>query len=536
MRRQTMSELNAEQRALLDRLGDGSYGAHGNTIEDATCLEGTRQKILQRIDEWIQDESSQRVLWIYGMAGRGKSTIAATVPHRWRDRSAWALFHFRRGQTALEKRLICALAKQLESRAISEVRHAILQAVQKKKDIAQGRLDEQFEVLLVNPLKDYPPQSPPILLIVDALDECEDVDYATGFIELIDKHSSSLPHNIKFILTTRPENPLLRTLRSQEWRMEDLDHIMETHDDVKLFIQSGFLKIRKVNKGLPVNWPTPESVEDLVTMSNGLFQWAKTALKHISGSPERRFRELLKNPSGFCDLDGLYQQILSSALQKATKNSGILCRTLAILVATPYPVSLEVIAYLLAGQEILWDKVQMDDFCNFMRDDVLPDVVSLIDIPASTVEPIQIMHTSIRDLLMDAERCGRSSYFVNRAQAHWDLARDCFRLMERDLKKNICDLSDLSKPNSAPDVQDCVVSRVPSGLKYCCRSWTIHLTTPKEPDQDNGKPRVIMMLNNFSKTNLLCWVEVMSLIGRVGEAIIMAKQVEDWTKVSCSPK
>lgn len=65
---------------LLDRLGDGKYGARGEIIEDITCLPGTRVEILERIDNWIRGgPKSERVLWIRGMAGRGKSTIASTV-------------------------------------------------------------------------------------------------------------------------------------------------------------------------------------------------------------------------------------------------------------------------------------------------------------------------------------------------------------------------------------------------------------------------------------------------------------------------
>ncbi|KIO26476.1 hypothetical protein M407DRAFT_58496, partial [Tulasnella calospora MUT 4182] len=59
------------------------------------CLPGTRAQILERIDDWIRDlETLDRVLWIRGMAGRGKSTIASTVAYRWRYRAACAIFHF----------------------------------------------------------------------------------------------------------------------------------------------------------------------------------------------------------------------------------------------------------------------------------------------------------------------------------------------------------------------------------------------------------------------------------------------------------
>ncbi|KIO26408.1 hypothetical protein M407DRAFT_24370, partial [Tulasnella calospora MUT 4182] len=98
------TELRAERIRLLDRLGDGSYGARGNAIEDVVCLPGTRVEILNRISAWIKNTSpsADRVLWIRGMAGRGKSAIASTVAHEWASKGSCAIFHFRRGQNALD--------------------------------------------------------------------------------------------------------------------------------------------------------------------------------------------------------------------------------------------------------------------------------------------------------------------------------------------------------------------------------------------------------------------------------------------------
>lgn len=529
--------MEAEERALLDRLGDGAYGAHGNTIEDATCLEGTREGILQSIGDWVQDTSSlQRVLWIHGMAGRGKSTIATTVADRhWRNQGTYALFHFRRGQEKLEKGLVCSLAKQLGTRGSPHVKEAILGAIRENKDIAQERLDKQFKVLLFGPLKEYPPESPPILLVIDALDECEDVTYAPRFIELINTYSASLPPNIRFILTTRPELPLLDALRLQEWRSEDLDLIAEVDHDVERFIRSELSKIRRQKKHLPADWPPSESVQALVTMSNGLFQWASTAVKHIgSGSPDHRLKNLLRNSSGLQGLDNLYRQILSNAFEKAKENSDVdlLRRALATIVAAPYPISLEVIAYLLADQEVLRDRIQTEAYCDFLRDDVLLNVVSILSIPSSIAEPVRLMHTSIRDLLVDAERSNKSPYHVNLPQVHWELARGCLQLMVRDLKKNICNLSDLSKSNSDPYVKACLASRVHAGLQFCCRSWAAHLAATHKLDLDGGNHGLMINdLQEFSEKNLLQWIEVMSLIEGVGEAIAMAKQTEKWTIV-----
>ena len=45
------------------------------------CLSQTRENILQRISDWILnvDDQEPNVFWLHGLAGSGKSTIAATI-------------------------------------------------------------------------------------------------------------------------------------------------------------------------------------------------------------------------------------------------------------------------------------------------------------------------------------------------------------------------------------------------------------------------------------------------------------------------
>ena len=42
------------------------------------CLEGTRKDVLRDIERWFTRKQGQRVFWLNGLAGTGKSTIAQT--------------------------------------------------------------------------------------------------------------------------------------------------------------------------------------------------------------------------------------------------------------------------------------------------------------------------------------------------------------------------------------------------------------------------------------------------------------------------
>ncbi|KAG8967742.1 hypothetical protein FRC05_001921 [Tulasnella sp. 425] len=528
--------VREEQRRLLDRLGDANYGARGDAIEDVICLEGTRVRTLERISAWIRDTStSKNVLWIRGMAGRGKSTIASTVAHQWKYQAASAIFHFRRGQNELDKRLVCALARQLGSNnLVPEVKDSILQSVQENEDIGQDRLRDQFQALFTRSLGRLQNTSLPILFIVDALDECQDVNYAVNFVKLIEQFIQSLPVNVKFLLTTRPETPLIRALEPREWHAEDLDSMENVDDDIAQFLRRGFLRVRK-EYDLEQDWPPHDDMQAIVRMSQGLFQWAHTAIEYMmEGSPQNRLRELLDLPS-ICDgMDELYLQILSKAFKKAKKHPAredLFLRTLGTLVVAPYPISFDILTFIYADQNVFQNE-SPDNIIRYLRQEVLVDLGSLIHIPRSSTDLIRLVHTSVRDLLVDKERCGGEPYSVDPTLYHHYLASKCLQLMERDLKTNICRLSDLSKANSDLDVQDLVQRHVPKGLEYCCRSWSIHLIASRSESESGCWGVSSTEIKSFSEKKLLGWLEVMSLIGETRGSVKVAKQMHLWLRCS----
>lgn len=468
------------------------------------------------------------------MAGRGKSTIASTVAHNWRSKGSCAIFHFRRGQNALDDQFVCALARQLGKSLVPEVKEAILDSVKENQDIAKERLNEQFKTLLVGSLAKLGDHAHPIVIIVDALDECKNVTNAVRFIKLVDQYSSSLPTNVKFLLTCRPEAPLLVALEPRHWHVEGLDSIPDICDDVTRFIQHACKQIRE-ERNLPRNWPSSADVERIVEMSQGLFQWARTAITYVhDGSPVHRLRDLLQRSATWSGLDDLYHQILSKAFDKVKQDSmrqQLLSWVLGTIVVVPYPVSLDVIASLYSDHEIFDGQ---DDAIQFLRLDILADLNSLLHIPASPFESVRLMHTSIRDLLISRQRCETQHFFIDVIQDHRRLASLSLQMMGRELKQNICELSDISKASS--EVQDAVEIHVSKGLQYCCRVWSTHLIEGVPSPETKAEPirEVLRRFESMSEEKLLFWLEVMSLMGKTNEALTAAKQTHQWLLVSTS--
>ncbi|KIO28557.1 hypothetical protein M407DRAFT_22295 [Tulasnella calospora MUT 4182] len=505
--------LRAERTRLLDRLGNGSYGASRRAIEDVVCLPGTRVDLLDRIDVWIKDTSpsAQPVLWIRGMAGRGKSAIASSVAHNWASKGSSAIFHFRRGQNALDDRFLCALARQLGKALVPEVKNAILDCVRENEDIAKERLEQQFKTIFVGSLGKIHGHAHPIVIIVDALDECEDVNYVERFVRLLDQHASLFPVNVKFLLTCRPEIPLIVALELTTWPAEDLESASHVSEDITRFLRHAFTQIRERWKR-PKTWPSSDDFEKMVGMSQGLFQWARTAATYIGDrAPEHRLRELLQHPSKWAKLDGLYHQILSRAFEEAgdgSERQEMLRLVLGTIVVAPYP----------------------EDIDEFLRQDILAGLNSLVHIPTSSSEPVRLMHTSIRDLLSAQERCENERYFVDLVPENGRLARLSLQIMQHNLKQNICNHR-VPKANS--EIEDEVNHHVSSGLRYCCRSWSIHLAAGLSLSDATRDAASIVLekFKVFSDEKLLSWLEIMSLIGAMTEAYRIAKEVNQWLLV-----
>src|SRR6201996_2940640 len=78
-----MNEREALLRDLLIAT-DASYKnrVSGYDEEPAGCLEGTRKDVLAKLESWAFNDLTNKIYWMHGMAGTGKSTIAHSLCQR----------------------------------------------------------------------------------------------------------------------------------------------------------------------------------------------------------------------------------------------------------------------------------------------------------------------------------------------------------------------------------------------------------------------------------------------------------------------
>ena len=172
------------------------------------CLKGTRKDILWEIECWLTSNQGQRIFWLNGLAGTGKSTIAQTVAEMsFADGRLGASFFCSRGSEARRnlKAIFPTLASQLAYQ-YPLFRKELVQVLKAHRGVEQESLCSQMEKLIISPFKTTQIST---LIIIDALDECKDKEPASAILSILSRYVDEIP-NVKFFITGRPE-PQIRS-------------------------------------------------------------------------------------------------------------------------------------------------------------------------------------------------------------------------------------------------------------------------------------------------------------------------------------
>ncbi|KAK7676720.1 hypothetical protein QCA50_020296 [Cerrena zonata] len=478
-----------------------------NAANRPLCLHGTREGILQRIMDWVEnvDDNEQNILWLHGLAGSGKSTIANTVAARLHElRRRGAFLFFERNKTDRDA-VIRTMAAQL---AIADpiLRSRICAAIDEDRSIVDNSLTKQFADLLRRPLTTAAQTLlGPIVIVLDALDEYGDVNSRRSLLNLIANEFTQLPTNFRFLITSRPEldidsllwwNPKITSI--------SLNEIRDTIPEIHLYLASELAHIRKV-KGMPDNWPRENDLDEVADMSEGLFIWASTLSKFLlsTNDPAETLRSILW--SGNADhekrLDQLYATVLNA---RNDWHSGLgeqfrVVARIALLSETPL-------------SDIDIDQLLERPDGKSCRG-IFEDFHCLFD--HNPGWPIRPLHASFGDYLIDITRSGGQPWSLARCDADHYLVLRCFDIMSTQLCFNICNFETSGQLNKEyPDLKERIEKHISPQLRYASMYWWYHLKRIQTWQEDVGSA-----LRSFSKEKLLSWLEVVSLVGSVYKTI-----------------
>jgi hypothetical protein len=496
-----------------------------------TCLEGTRVDIRNVIQQWTQDlGGDRRVFWLRGMPGTGKSTIARTVA------SSLALegrlggsFFFSKGQLNPHNatQLFTTLASQIAD-VLPDVRPYISSAIEEKRDIGGKQLFEQWDRLILKPLLAldsklqkglYP--SFALVLVIDALDECEGDEDVEEIVRLFSEIKGLKIVHLRVFMTSRPEN--FRRSRFGEMPKDlyfdmDLSKVSRSKsqtdkDDIMKLVEFELAQMRRKHH-FQEDWPGEEIIEKLAQKADGLFIYAATACRFLGAAAttaavknrlETIFDDEVDSNSPQQNLDNIYAQILRFSVAEKIRREKLeiyrrFKQILGPIVLLFNPLSIDGL-----GELLSISKVEIED--------TLRDLYSIIDVPESQTAPIQMLHLSFPEFLLDHQRCPEE-FVIDRIQTHNELVNMCLKSMSKTLKRDICGLK---KPGTlTKDVKSSVVEGcLPDHVQYACRHWIGHLIQGDIDLCDNRD------VHKFFKEHFLHWLEALGLLGSIDEGVRM---------------
>jgi hypothetical protein len=483
------------------------------------CLVGTREYIIENIIRWFSQpigNGESRVYWLSGIAGCGKSSIARSVTKRLEDQKRCVSFFFHASNqiNAGPNYLFATISRNLALR--NENWKACLAKVLRETNTSECfTVEDQFEKFILRPAA-LQENVGPILIVIDALDESGTVQQRRPLLNIL-KRLHELPPHFRFLITSRPESDIINTLDSPSWvhqySLREANALL-TNLDIEQFVRKCLDDVPKIDKASINAW-----VNAIVERSEGLFQWAATACRHIQGNgeighnPREKLNDVLKL-STYSGLDSLYKTILERIGLSTSKRDDIMSRRFQTIMGRVL---------------LLREPISVNALSSLWYDDEDKGQTELILEPLGSVlsgvwrgnEAVQPIHVSFSDFLREQSRCGK--YWINVSTQNEKLVMVLLREMQDLLRFNICNLETSYKPNS--DVKDLharVTNNIQAHLSYACRYWVDHLI--QIPATHEWADRVY----DFMRSYLLFWFEVLSLIGKFGSALDQLSKLQDW--------
>lgn len=175
-----------------------------DTSSRTPCPPESRHLVIHKIVEWIFDTSSAntRVFWLQGGARYGKSTVLTSIADLMRElRYLGAFIFFNRDISEQSKpaHVFRTMAFQL---ALFDPRigEEIERATKEHRNIAETPFKMQFSNLIDKPLNRAASDIEPIVILIDALDECED---RAGLLQVFCEGLARLPSHLRIVIASR---------------------------------------------------------------------------------------------------------------------------------------------------------------------------------------------------------------------------------------------------------------------------------------------------------------------------------------------
>ncbi|CCA75144.1 hypothetical protein PIIN_09128 [Serendipita indica DSM 11827] len=403
-----------------------------------TCLQGTREAVLQTIWRWARDDSAEKpIFWLCDIAGAGKSTVAMSAIEAWQNQGTLGAHYFF-SMTSCEGSSVDKFCSTIARRLVEhipELAPRIAQAAKQNPSVMRCPLSEQFQTLVTSSLHSW---SHPVIIVIDGIDECKSGAQRKKLLDTLAMAARECSR-LKILITSRPDPVIEGILQPISIKSKldigphDFNH--RTDDDTALYINRSLTGV------------LPEDKRQLLSQkSHGLFIWASIACQIINENTadSSSICERLIAMDGSGNIEDLYDLVFE------TTDPGFHSTMRAML------------ALLLALFEPLTSN-DMNDLFKYAG--VHGSIDSLVRKLRSVVFQdretgvIQFRHSTFVEYL--GRRCTappinrHDKLFIDVTNAHGRIASWCLKGLKENLRFNICNLeSSFYLNHQVPDIHE----------------------------------------------------------------------------------
>jgi AAA ATPase domain len=507
----------------LDKL---PYAGGASFDPKKVCLQNTRTAILETIWSWIKstDVRTAEIFLLTSVAGAGKTTISHTVAQRCKnEKMLWSTFFFDRNVSGRNdpRMLFSTIARNLADQD-STFGQRVADAVDGEKSLVGASTSVHFADLILESsrllLRDRP-----VVIIIDALDECHDPN--EHVLEILKDEVPKLPGTFRILLTSRMMRGLEFYLL-QEPHVRPLSINLGEHtnlQDTAIYARRRLKEVAKWGK-LTDDWPGSLLQDEFISKAGGLFIWVFVVSEylHKSINPEAKLKSLLSKHRSLTQnpekkMDDMYSTIILGCDQwddeYFVKGYDLV---MGAIMAAKTPLSMSALQSLHRHDDL----VRIHDYLN--------PLASLFGSLENDKTPVKILHHSLKDFLTiraQSSSLADQTLFLNEKEHSERLGLLCLKVMNEDLEKcgpAVGYLRNASELEGVPDVGENVVSEE---LLYACNFWIAHVVKIEILGAS-----LVDELGKFLSKYVVPWMEVSTSKGKFHDL----SEVRKWLEVSIS--
>lgn len=355
-----------------------------------------RRWVFDRIDAWLADPNAQRVFWIVGRPGIGKTAISCWLCSHRREIAAFHFCCHGHTQKSDPRRCVLSIAYQLSTQLPDY--QTRLSTLNLERIVPESNARTLFDQLIVQPLAEsFPQPDRPIVLLIDALDEATEGG-KNELAALIASELEKTPGWLRLILTSRPDSGVELHLPALiPYRLDSAPENNE--EDLRAYLS------RELKPHAPDGTVPPSIIDAIVARCEGIFLYVEWFCRELN---QRRLSLDRPNelPQG---LGGIYARMCMRQFADLGSYQSDILPALEVVSAAQEPMEARMIASILG-----WNEYRKAAFRR--------SVAALFPLADG---PIQPFHTSLMEWLTDEHRAGR--YFVSVREGHQRLADSGWR-------------------------------------------------------------------------------------------------------------